>query len=65
MAGIVTAAGSDVLHPRVGDRVTGFCFDNLATYQRTLATLVQRIPDDAVLDVRNPNLFSHGNVDRF
>lgn len=45
IAGIVTAVGSDVSHVNVGNRVTGFAFDTFATRQRTLAKLVQPIPD--------------------
>jgi NADPH:quinone reductase-like Zn-dependent oxidoreductase len=43
ICGAVTNVSSDVSHVGIGDRVVGFAFDTLSTYQQTPASLVQRI----------------------
>ena len=44
-AGVVTNAAPNVSHLKVGDRVAGFCSDNIATHQRVQAKLVQHFDE--------------------
>ena len=46
VAGVVTRVSSDVSHLKIGDRVIGFAFNSLATYQRTPAKLLQPIAEN-------------------
>ncbi|KAL8749595.1 MAG: hypothetical protein Q9199_007590 [Rusavskia elegans] len=48
--GIVSQLGEDIHNLKVGDRVVGFSFDKLATYQRTPADLVQKLERDDVAE---------------
>lgn len=43
IGGTVSQVGNDVNNFHVGDRVAGFSFDKLATFQRTPAELVQKL----------------------
>ena len=51
IAGAIVAVGTDIQNLKIGDRVVGFCFDESATNQRTLGSLVQLIPDTASFEV--------------
>ena len=53
IAGTILAVGTEVGNLHIGDRVVGLCFDECATNQRTLGSLVQLIPDTASFVVGN------------
>ena len=63
VAGVITRIGSEVSEFKIGDRVVGFSYDTLSTFQQTQAALVQPIADGDSFEVSNPHILQSAHVE--